>query len=116
MIRSSAAAVVAITLSLFPACGPQQDPSGPGRSPAGDEAPAAPGRDDWFVDKASDAGLTFTYFKSDGTIATTEGEIDKVSVSLVITVDPGTKTAATQRLTTEIDLRNRDCDVDAEVC
>jgi prepilin-type N-terminal cleavage/methylation domain-containing protein len=61
-------------------------------------------------------GLTFTYFKSDGTIATTEGEIDKVSVSLVITVDPGTKTAATQRLTTEIDLRNRDCDVDAEVC
>ena len=36
-----------------------------------------------------------------------EGEIAKVRVSLVITVDPGTQNAATQRLTTEIDLRNR---------
>jgi type II secretory pathway component PulJ len=52
-------------------------------------------------------GLTFTYLKSDGTTATSEGEIAKVRVSLMITVDPGTKYAATQRLTTEIDLRNR---------
>jgi prepilin-type N-terminal cleavage/methylation domain-containing protein len=52
-------------------------------------------------------GLDFTYLKSDGTPATTEGEIAKVRVSLVITVHPGTQTAATQRLTTEIDLRNR---------
>ena len=52
-------------------------------------------------------GLTFEYLKSDGTIATTEGEIAKVRVSLDIAVDPGTKYEATQRLTTEIDLRNR---------
>src|SRR5215203_863659 len=53
-------------------------------------------------------GLDFTYLESDGiTPATTEGEIAKVRVSLVITVHPGTQTAATQRLTTEIDLRNR---------
>jgi prepilin-type N-terminal cleavage/methylation domain-containing protein len=52
-------------------------------------------------------GLDFTYLKSDGTPATTEGEITKVRVSLVITVHPGTQTAATQRLTTDIDLRNR---------
>jgi Tfp pilus assembly protein PilW len=52
-------------------------------------------------------GLDFTYLKSDGTPATTEGEIAKVRVSLVITVHPGTQTAATQRLRTEIDLRNR---------
>src|SRR5215203_2616648 len=53
-------------------------------------------------------GLDFTYLQSDGiTPATTEGEIAKVRVSLVITVHPGTQTAATQRLTTEIDLRNR---------
>jgi Tfp pilus assembly protein PilW len=51
--------------------------------------------------------LTFTYLKSDGTNATTEGEIAKVRVSLEIRVDPGTKYQATQRLTTEIDLRNR---------
>jgi prepilin-type N-terminal cleavage/methylation domain-containing protein len=53
-------------------------------------------------------GLDFTYLKSDGiTPATTEGEIAKVRVSLEIMVDPGTQTAARQRLTTEIDLRNR---------
>jgi prepilin-type N-terminal cleavage/methylation domain-containing protein len=52
-------------------------------------------------------GLDFTYLKSDGTKATTEGEITKVRVSLEIMVDPGTKTAARQRLTTDIDLRNR---------
>ena len=53
-------------------------------------------------------GLTFTYLRSDGTtLATSEGQIAQVRVSLVITVDPGTQNAATQRLTTEIDLRNR---------
>jgi prepilin-type N-terminal cleavage/methylation domain-containing protein len=53
-------------------------------------------------------GLNITYLMTDGTTpATTEEEIAKVRVSLVITVDPGTRNAATQRLTTEIDLRNR---------
>jgi type II secretory pathway pseudopilin PulG len=53
-------------------------------------------------------GLTFTYLKSDGTAATTESEIARVQVRLVITVDPGNaRSEATQRLTTEIDLRNR---------
>ena len=52
-------------------------------------------------------GLAFTYLKRDGTTAATEGEIAKVRVSLEIRVDPGTKNSARQRLTTEIDLRNR---------
>jgi len=53
-------------------------------------------------------GLDFTYLKSDGiTPATTESDIAKVRVSLEIMVDPGTRTSARQRLTTEIDLRNR---------
>jgi prepilin-type N-terminal cleavage/methylation domain-containing protein len=53
-------------------------------------------------------GLDFTYLKSDGvTPATTESEIAKVRVSLEIEVAPGTKNKAKQRLTTEIDLRNR---------
>jgi prepilin-type N-terminal cleavage/methylation domain-containing protein len=72
-------------------------------------------------------GLEFTYLKSDGTPVTgvsgtdppceggavlstdpvCEGEIAKVRVSLEIMVHPGTQNAATQRLTTDIDLRNR---------
>jgi prepilin-type N-terminal cleavage/methylation domain-containing protein len=53
-------------------------------------------------------GLEFTYLQSDSiTPATTESNIAKVRVSLEIMVDPGTRTAARQRLTTEIDLRNR---------
>jgi len=53
-------------------------------------------------------GLEFTYLQSDGiTLATTESNIAKVRVSLDIMVDSGTRTAARQRLTTEIDLRNR---------
>ena len=57
-------------------------------------------------------GLDFTYFESDGTTAESEGEIVKVLVSLQITVDPAADPdnpnyEATQRLTTEIDLRNR---------
>jgi prepilin-type N-terminal cleavage/methylation domain-containing protein len=53
-------------------------------------------------------GLQFTYLKRDGiTPATTESDIAKVRVSLDIMVHPGTKTEARQRLTTEIDLRNR---------
>jgi type II secretory pathway component PulJ len=53
-------------------------------------------------------GLQFTYLQSDGiTPATTESEIARVRVSLDIMVHPGTQTAARQRLTTEIDLRNR---------
>jgi Tfp pilus assembly protein PilW len=53
-------------------------------------------------------GLQFTYLKSDGvTPATTESAIAKVRVSLDILVRPGTQTEARQRLTTDIDLRNR---------
>ena len=52
-------------------------------------------------------GLDFTYLKNDGTPPTTESEIGKVRVSLEIRVAPGTKNSANQRLTTEIDLRNR---------
>ena len=64
-------------------------------------------------------GLDFTYLRSDGTtvdsgtctldppLSACEGEIAKVRVSLEIMVDPGTQTEARQRLTTEIDLRNR---------
>ena len=53
-------------------------------------------------------GLDFTYLQSDGiTPATTESDIAKVRVSLEIMVHPGTQTAARQRLTTEVDLRNR---------
>ena len=53
-------------------------------------------------------GLTFTYLKSDGTQATTEGEIAIVLVSLRVAVDSNNpRYAATQTLTTDIDLRNR---------
>jgi hypothetical protein len=53
-------------------------------------------------------GLTFTYYESDGTAPETEGEIVKVLVSLQIAVDPDNADyRATQRLTTEIDLRSR---------
>jgi hypothetical protein len=53
-------------------------------------------------------GLDFTYFESDGTTAESEGEIVKVLVSLQITVDPANANyKASQKLTTEIDLRNR---------
>jgi type II secretory pathway component PulJ len=51
--------------------------------------------------------LNFTYFESDDTTAESEGEIVRVLVSLDIAVSPGTDYEATQRLTTEIDLRNR---------
>ena len=69
--------------------------------------PTAPGAP--VVDNAVfPGGLDFAYFQSDGiTPATTEGEIRKVRVSLEIMVAPGTKNSAKQRLTTEIDLRNR---------
>ena len=43
-------------------------------------------------------GLDSTYLEGDGTTAETEGEIVKVRVRLVITVDPGTKHAATHGL------------------
>lgn len=64
-------------------------------------------------------GLDFAYLRSDGTtvdsstctldppLSACEAEIAKVRVSLDIMVHPGTQTAARQRLTTEIDLRNR---------
>jgi prepilin-type N-terminal cleavage/methylation domain-containing protein len=62
---------------------------------------------DPVVENVTLAGLNFTYLKSDGTAATTEDEIARVLVSLQIRVAPGTTYEATQRLTTEIDLRNR---------
>ena len=62
---------------------------------------------DPVVENVVPNGLTFTFLKSDGTTATTEGEIASVLVSLVVTVKPGTQDEATQELTTEIDLRNR---------
>ena len=52
-------------------------------------------------------GLTFTYLKSDGTPATSEGDIAKVRVRLRITVKPNTEYEASQILKTDIDLRNR---------
>ena len=52
-------------------------------------------------------GLTFTYLRSDGTPATTEGQIATVLVRLRVDVDPNSSFRATQTLTTEIDLRNR---------
>jgi Tfp pilus assembly protein PilV len=61
------------------------------------------------VENVAPDGLTFTYLKSDGTAATTPGEIATVLVSLEVTVDQGNPDYdATQRLTTEIDLRNRE--------
>jgi len=52
-------------------------------------------------------GLSFTYYRSDGTAPANESEIGKVLVSLEVEVSPGTRYAATQTLITEIDLRNR---------
>jgi Tfp pilus assembly protein PilW len=62
---------------------------------------------DPVVENVTPAGLNFTYLRSDGAAATTEDEIASVLVSLQVRVDPGTNYAATQRLTTTIDLRNR---------
>jgi competence protein ComGC len=69
---------------------------------------------DPVVENVTPAGLNFTYYNGSGdpidpTDPSTgdEGDISKVLVSLQIRVDPGTNYEATQRLTTEIDLRNR---------
>jgi prepilin-type N-terminal cleavage/methylation domain-containing protein len=53
-------------------------------------------------------GLTFTLLQSDGaTLATDEGDIGIVLVSLDIVVGQGTRYEGTQTLTTAIDLRHR---------
>jgi prepilin-type N-terminal cleavage/methylation domain-containing protein len=65
---------------------------------------------DWgdpVVENVAFNGLSFTYLKSDGTAATSEGDIRMVIVTLVIRVDRDIYNPATQRLTTVIDLRNR---------
>jgi Tfp pilus assembly protein PilW len=66
---------------------------------------------DPVVENVTPAGLNFTYYnESGGPVAPSTGnedEISKVLVSLQIRVAPGTNYEATQRLTTEIDLRNR---------
>jgi hypothetical protein len=59
------------------------------------------------VENVVPGGLTITYLKSNGTIATSEGEIARMLLSLDIAVSPGTRYEATQVLTTEVDLRNR---------
>lgn len=60
--------------------------------------------------------LTFAYLKSNGATATSESSIDRVQVSLVISVDQGIGNPGTQDLTSVIDLRNRNCVSDAAVC
>jgi len=65
---------------------------------------------DWgdpVVENVALNGLTFNFYKSNGTAPANEGDIGKVLVSLDVVVHSGTNTAATQKLTTEIDLRNR---------
>jgi len=66
---------------------------------------------DWgdpVVENVAAGGLTFTLLQSNGaTLATNEGDIGIVLVSLDIVVDQGTNTEGTQTLTTAIDLRNR---------
>jgi Tfp pilus assembly protein PilW len=66
---------------------------------------------DPLVENVTPAGLNFTYYDESGDPIAPgtgdEGDISKVLVSLQIRVDPGTTYEATQRLTTEIDLRNR---------
>jgi hypothetical protein len=63
------------------------------------------------VENVTPAGLNFTYYNESGApidpSTGNEGDISKVLVSLQIRVAPGTNYAATQRLTTTIDLRNR---------
>ena len=60
------------------------------------------------VEDVAANGLTFTLLQSDGaTLATDEGDVGIVLVSLDIAVDQGTNTEGTQTLTTAIDLRNR---------
>jgi prepilin-type N-terminal cleavage/methylation domain-containing protein len=67
--------------------------------------PGAPG--DPVVENVTLNGLTFTFYRSDGSTPANEGEIGKVLVSLNIAVNPSTNYTATQTLATEIDLRNR---------
>ena len=66
---------------------------------------------DPVVENVTPAGLNFTYYNESGApidpVSGNEAEIERVLVSLQIRVDPGTDYEATQRLTTEIDLRNR---------
>ena len=63
---------------------------------------------DPVVEDVAAGGLTFTFLQGDGaTLATNEGDIGIVLVSLDIVVDQGTNTEGTQTLTTAIDLRNR---------
>jgi prepilin-type N-terminal cleavage/methylation domain-containing protein len=52
--------------------------------------------------------VEFTYLEADGTTETTiEPDVALVRIRLGITVNPGTHNEATQNLTTEVDLRNR---------
>ncbi len=62
---------------------------------------------DAVVENVIPGGLTFAFYKSDGTAATNQGEIERVQVRLDIAVDQGSQNKGTQRLSTDIDLRNR---------
>ena len=62
---------------------------------------------DPVVENVAPNGLSFAFFKSDGTAPASEAEIGKVRVSLNVSVDKGIGNNGTQVLTTEIDLRNR---------
>lgn len=62
---------------------------------------------DPLVENVVPDGLTFDFFRSDGTAPASEGEIGKVRVRLNVSVDKGIGNDGTQVLTTEIDLRNR---------
>ncbi len=62
---------------------------------------------DPLVENVIANGLTFTFYRPDGTDPLNEGEVGKVLLSLETAVNPGTDTEGTQELTTEIDLRNR---------
>lgn len=52
-------------------------------------------------------GLNFQYLKSDGTTATTESEIAIVQITLSISKGGGAFGNGTQKLTTDVALRNR---------
>jgi hypothetical protein len=59
--------------------------------------------------------LGFAYFNSNGAPATSEASIDRVQIRLLVSVDQGIGGASTQELTSVIDLRNRNCEADADV-
>jgi type II secretory pathway pseudopilin PulG len=62
---------------------------------------------DPVVENVAAGGLTLAYLQSDGTTATSEGQISRVRITLNVRVNRGIYGPATQTLTTVVDLRNR---------